>query len=159
MLIRDIMSSPVITVRPETSIQDVARLMRDRHISGVPVVTADAELVGIVTEVDLIGQHAPLQEPHYISVLWATIPLRFDDYSRYKEQVRHMLAVNAEQLMTEDPATLHPEDTLETAAGLMVKPGHSSVPVVENGRLVGIVTRTDLVRVIETLELNENSQT
>lgn len=158
MLIRDIMSSPVITVRPETSIQEIARIMRDHHISGVPVVTADAELVGIVTEVDLIGQHAPLQAPHYISVLWAAIPLRFDDYTRYKEQVRHMLAINAGQLMTEEPATLHPDDTLETAAGLMVKPGHSSIPVVEDGHLVGIVTRTDLIRVIEALELNETSR-
>lgn len=157
MLIRDIMSSPVVTVRPETSIQEIARVMRDHGISGVPVVTADNKLVGIVTEVDLIAQHAPLQAPQYISILWATIPLRFDDYARYKEKVRHMLAVNAEQLMTKNPATLHPEDSLEYAAGLMIKPGHSSIPVIEDGRLVGIVTRTDLIRVIKDLELSESS--
>ncbi|MCB0112589.1 MAG: CBS domain-containing protein [Caldilineaceae bacterium] len=153
MIVRDIMSSPVITVTPETSIQAVAQLMRDNHISGVPVVKDGGKLIGIVTEVDLIAQHAPAQEPGYISLLWATIPLRLDDYTRYKNQVRHILAVNAEQLMTEDPTTVSPEDTLEHVAGLMIKPGHSSLPVVENGKLLGIITRTDLVRIIEQLEV------
>ena len=152
MIVRNIMSSPVITVTPETSIQAVAQLMRDRHISGVPVVDNGGRLIGIVTEVDLIAQHAPAQEPSYISLLWATIPLRLDDYTRYKDQVRHILAVNAEQLMTEDPTTVSPEDTLEQVAGLMIQPGHSSLPVLENDQLVGIITRTDLVRVIEALE-------
>ncbi len=152
MIVRDIMSSPVITVTPETSIQAVAQLMRDRHISGVPVVE-HGRLIGTVTEVDLIAQHAPAQEPNYISLLWATIPLRFDDYARYKDRVRHILAVNARQLMTADPTTVSPEDTLEHVAGLMIQPGHSSLPVLEKGKLVGIVTRTDLVRVIEQLEV------
>jgi CBS domain-containing protein len=153
MLVRDIMSSPVITVAPETSIQDVARTMRDHHISGVPVVDADGKMIGIITEVDLISRHAPAQEPHYISLLWAVIPLRIDDYARYKEQVRQILATNAEQLMSRKLATIHPDDPVERAAQLMVKPGHSSLPVVEDGRLVGIVTRTDLVEMIERLEL------
>ncbi|MBI1294411.1 CBS domain-containing protein [bacterium] len=153
MIVRDIMSSPVITVTPETSIQAVAQLMRDRHISGVPVVDNGGRLIGIVTEVDLIAQHAPARAPSYISLLWALIPLRLDDYTRYKEQVRHILAVNAEQLMTEDPTTVSPEATLEQVAELMVQPGHSSLPVLENDQLVGIITRTDLVRVIEALEV------
>jgi CBS domain-containing protein len=156
MLVRDIMSSPVITVTPDTSIQDVARIMRDQHISGVPVVTTDQQLIGIVTEVDLIAQHAPVKEPQYLSLLWATIPLRFDDYARYKEQIRHVLAVNAEQLMTRKPTTIHPDDSIEYAAELLIKPGHSSLPVMDGGRLVGIVTRTDLVRMIENLEVNES---
>jgi CBS domain-containing protein len=155
MLVRDIMSTPVITVTPETSIQEVARLMRDHHISGLPVLDGNRRLVGIVSEVDLIARHAPAREPQYLSLLWAAIPLRLDDYTRYKEQVRHILAVNAEQLMTHPPATVRPDDTIEHAAGLMVKPGYSSLPVVEQGRLVGIVTRTDLVRLIEELEVGE----
>ncbi len=155
MLIREIMSSPVVTVTPETSIQDVARLMRDRHISGVPVVSADNRLLGMITEVDLIARHAPAHEPHYFTLLSAVIPLSLDEYGRYKEQVRHILAVNAEQLMTKKPTTVRPQDTLEDAAALMVKPGHSSLPVVEEGHLVGIITRTDLVRMIEQLEVGD----
>lgn len=155
MLIREIMTSPVITVSPDTSIQEVARLMRDRHISGVPVVSADHRLLGMITEVDLIARHAPAHEPHYFTLLSAVIPLGIDEYTRYKEQVRQILAVNAEQLMTRKPSTVRPQDTLEHAAGLMVKPGHNSLPVVEEGRLVGIITRTDLVRMIEQLEVGD----
>jgi CBS domain-containing protein len=155
MLVRDIMSSPVITVAPETSIQGVAQTMRDHHISCVPVVTVDGQLVGIVTEVDLISRHAPAQEPQYLSLLWAVIPLRIDDYVRYKEQVRQILATNAEQLMTRKLTSIRADASVEEAAALMVQPGHSALPVVDNGQLVGIVTRTDLVQMIESLELSQ----
>ncbi|RME54242.1 MAG: CBS domain-containing protein [Caldilineae bacterium] len=153
--IRDIMSSPVVTVTPETSIQEIARLMREHAVSAVPVVTAAGKLVGIITEIDLIARHAPPKAPQYIPLLWGLIPLRFDDYANYKEQVRHILAVNAEQLMTRNPATVRPDDTIERAAELMIKPGHRSLPVMDGDKLVGIVTRTDLVRLIEDLEASD----
>ncbi|MBI3960521.1 MAG: CBS domain-containing protein [Chloroflexi bacterium] len=155
MIVREIMTAPVITITPDASIQDVARLMREHSISALPVVTSAGQLVGIVTEIDLITRHAPPRQPQYIPLLWGLIPMRLDDYSTYKEQVRHILAVYTEQLMTRDPATVRPTDTIEHAAELMIKPGHRSLPVVENGKVVGIVTRTDLVRVIEELEMDE----
>ena len=155
MIVREIMTAPVITIAPNASIQDVARLMREHSISALPVVTDAGQLVGIVTEIDLITRHAPPRQPQYIPLLWGLIPMRLDDYSTYKEQVRHILAVYVEQLMTRDPATVSPTDTIEHAAELMIKPGHRSLPVMENGKLVGIVTRTDLVRVIEELEMDE----
>lgn len=155
MKVRDIMSSPAITVRPDTSIREVARLLREESISGVPVVDNSGKLVGIITEIDLIARHAPPKQPQYIPLLWGLIPLRMDDYGRYKAQVRHILAVNAEQLMTLDPSTVSPEDSIERTAELMMKPGHNTLPVLENGRLVGVVTRTDLVNLIEELEMDE----
>lgn len=155
MLVQDIMTSPVITVSPQASIREVAELMRVNSISGLPVVTAEGKLVGIVTEIDLITRHAPPRQPQYIPLLWGLIPMRLDDYSTYKEQVRHILAVNAEQLMTKDLAIVRPTDTIEHAAELMIRPGHRSLPVMDKGKLVGIVTRTDLVLLIEELEMGE----
>ena len=155
MLVKDIMTSQVITVSPHASIREVAQLMREHTVTALPVVTDVGKLVGIVTEIDLITRYAPPRQPQYISLLWGLIPMRLDDYSTYKEQVRHILAVFVEDLMTHDPATVTPTDTIEHAAELMVKPGHRSLPVMENGKLVGIVTRTDLVRVIEELEMDE----
>lgn len=155
MLVQDIMTSPVITIAPHATIREVAQLMRQHSISGLPVVDSAGKVVGIVTEIDLITRHAPPRQPQYIPLLWGLIPMRLDDYSTYKEQIRHILAVYVEQLMTKDPATVRPGDTLEHAAELMIRPGHRSLPVVENGKLVGIVTRTDLVRVIEDLEMEE----
>lgn len=155
MLVQDIMTFPVITIAPQATIQEAAQLMRQNSISGLPVVDSAGKVVGIVTEIDLITRHAPPRQPQYIPLLWGLIPMRLDDYSTYKEQIRHILAVYVEQLMTKDPATVRPGDTLEHAAELMIKPGHRSLPVVEKGKLVGIVTRTDLVQVIEELEMEE----
>jgi CBS domain-containing protein len=155
MLVKDIMTTDVITIAPHATIREVAELMRKHAVSGLPVVDAAGKVVGIVTEIDLLTRHAPPRQPQYIPLLWGLIPMRLDDYSTYKEQIRHILAVFVEQLMTSDPATIRPGDTLEHAAELMVKPGHRSLPVVEKGKLVGIVTRTDLVRVIEELEMGE----
>lgn len=155
MFVKDIMTTDVITIPPHATIGEVAKLMRQHSISGLPVVDAAGKVVGIVTEVDLITRHAPPRQPQYIPLLWGLIPMRLDDYSTYKEQIRHILAVYVEQLMTRDPATVRPGDTLEHAAELMIKPGHRSLPVVEKGKLVGIVTRTDLVQVIEELEMEE----
>lgn len=155
MLVQDIMTFPVITIAPQATIQEAAQLMRQNSISGLPVVDSAGKVVGIVSEIDLITRHAPPRQPQYIPLLWGLIPMRLDDYSTYKEQIRHILAVYVEQLMTKDPATVRPGDTLEHAAELMIKPGHRSLPVVEKGKLVGIVTRTDLVQVIEELEMEE----
>ncbi len=155
MLVQEIMTPQVITIHPHATIQEVAKQMRQNSISALPVVTDEGKLVGIVTEIDLITRHAPPRQPQYIPLLWGLIPMRLDDYTTYKEQVRHILAVYVDQLMTKSPATVRPSDTIEHAAELMIKPGHGALPVVDNGKLVGIVTRTDLVRVIEELEMSE----
>ncbi len=156
MQVRDIMSNTVITVTPETTIQKLAWIMRANQISGVPVVTAEGEVVGFVSELDLISRHAPAKAPKYYPLLWGLIPFGLDDYAEYKEQVRHILAINAEQLMTTKVTTVSPDDSVEQTATLMMKPGHRSLPVLEHGKLVGIVTRTDLVQLIEELEMTED---
>lgn len=155
MQVRDIMTHTVITVTPETTIQKLAWIMRANQISGVPVVTADGELVGFVSELDLISRHAPTRPPKYYPLLWGLIPFGLDDYADYKEQVRHILAINAEQLMTTKVTTVSPDDPVEHVATQMMKPGHRSLPVLVDGKLVGIVTRTDLVQLIEELEMAE----
>lgn len=152
MLVSEIMSSPAITVTPETTIQEVARIMGEHHISGVPVVDADGRLLGTVTEVNLIARNAPLKQPRYLAVLSAVIPVGLDDYYEYKQQLRQALATNARQLMNSDVRTVEPSTTVEEALEIMLHPENTMLPVLENDRLVGVVTRTDLVRLIENLE-------
>lgn len=152
MEVREIMSSPAITVTPETEIREVARIMREHQISGVPVVDADGRLAGVITELELIARNAPLHEPHYIGVLSAIIPVSLEQYREYKEQLRQVLATNAGDLMRQEVETITPEDSTERALGLMLDPEVTMLPVVENERVIGVVTRTDLVRLIETLE-------
>lgn len=159
MKVSDLMTEDVIVVHPDTPIQEIASRMVLHAISSLPVVTQDGRLVGIVTEADLIARHAPPEAPAYYPLLWGLIPLRLSDYTRWKEHVRHILAVNAEQLMTPDPKTIRPDAPIEEAAKLMMKPGHNALPVVEDrDRLIGIITRADLVRFIAQLEATEEPE-
>lgn len=153
MQVHEIMSSPAITVGPESKIPEIARIMRERQISGVPVVDAQGQLLGLITELDLIERNAPLREPRYLAVLSGLIPVGLDEYRDYKDQVRHVLATNAKELMDPEVHTIAPTAELEEVLKIMNDPANISLPVVEGSVVVGIVTRTDLVRVIERLEM------
>lgn len=153
LTIRDIMSSPAITVSPEASVQEVARLMNMEQISGVPVVNEESELLGLITELDLIARNAPLQEPQYIAVLSGLIPIHRDEHREYKERLRQALATTAAELMDNtEIAVVAPDDSIDGAMEFLSQPEYTLLPVLENDAVVGVVTRTDMVRLIETLE-------
>jgi len=153
MQVQEIMSSPAITVGPATKISEIARLMREHRISGLPVVDAQGQLLGLITELDLIERSAPVREPRYLAVLSGLIPVSLAEFRDYKEQVRRVLATNAEELMQSDVVTVNPNAVMEEVLQTMLNPAHTSLPVIEAGKVIGIVTRTDLVRVIEKLEM------
>jgi CBS domain-containing protein len=161
MQVREIMSSPAITVTPETEIRDVARIMRENLFSGVPVVDEQDGLLGIITEMDLIARNAPLQRPQYIAVLSAMIPVNIAEVRQYREQLRQVLATTAGDLMQEEVETVSPETPIEEALEAMLDPEVTMLPVMEGETVVGVVTRTDLVRLIEQLEMapDEESNT
>lgn len=152
MFARDIMSSPVITVTADTHIMEVARILRSNQISGVPVLDAAGKLQGVVTEYDLILRQAPVHEPRYFAVLSGVIPLNLREYRQYKDQLRHAMAVTAGELTEPDYPTLTPETPLEEAMKLMLDPKVTVLPVLADEQIVGIVTRTDLVELIEKME-------
>jgi len=153
MQVQEIMSSPAITVGPATKISEIARLMREHRISGLPVVDPQGQLLGLITELDLIERSAPVREPRYLAVLSGLIPVSLAEFRDYKEQVRRVLATNAEELMQSDVVTVNPTAVMEEVLQTMLNPAHTSLPVIEAGKVIGIVTRTDLVRVIEKLEM------
>jgi CBS domain-containing protein len=153
MLVRDIMSSPAITVGPTAEIRKVAHLMREHVISGVPVVDREGHLLGLITELDLIARNAPIHEPRYIAVLSAVIPVSVEEFRNYKEQLRQAMAITAMDLMREEVEIALPDDTIEDALEAMLDPETTMLPVLDDeDRVIGVVTRTDLVRLIEQLE-------
>jgi|GEM_PF-242319 len=160
MQARDIMTSPAITVTATTHIPELARLMRANQISGLVVVDDHDKLLGIVTDHDLILRNAPVREPRYFSVLSGMIPLHRDEYRQYKDQLRHTMAVTAADLIEPGIHTIAPETPLEEAMELMLDTKVTLLPVIENEKVIGVVTRTDLVRLIERLEgaLNPDAQ-
>ena len=147
MKVQDIMTTDVVTVQRGTSVNDIARLMSEQDISGIPVVDDAHHVVGIVTELDMIIRNTRLEMPAFVQVLdLARIPL--ERPSHYRDRLRHMLGTRAADIMTENVVTIGPDAEMEELAELMVKRRFNPVPVAENGVLVGIVSRADLIRMM-----------
>ncbi|MGD8897667.1 MAG: CBS domain-containing protein [Acidobacteriota bacterium] len=145
MKVRDIMVAEVVVAHPDTSVNLVARLMAGRDISGIPVVEDD-RVIGIVTELDLIVRNTRLEPPAFFQILDARIPL--ETPGQYRERLQHMLGTLVRDVMTEKVVTIGPDEELEALADLMVKRRVNPVPVVEGERLVGIVSRSDIIRMM-----------
>ena len=148
-LARDIMTAPVVTVKPDLSVKDLVALFRDRRIGGAPVVDDDGRLVGIVTEGDLMAMDADIALPHYFEIFDSIIYLESE--KKFRERVEKAAAANVEQLMTDGDKvkTVGPDDPARAAATLMSKHRFDRVPVVdEDGRVMGIVTRHDIMKIL-----------
>ena len=145
MKVSEIMTKEVMTVKRNTSVNEVAKLMGAHDISGVPVVDDDDHVIGIITELDLIVRNTRMEMPRFIEVLdWGRIPLERPGHA--KERLRHMLGTEAADLMTEKVETIGPDAPVEDLAELMVKHRVNPVPVVDDAeKLIGIVSRADLV--------------
>ena len=151
MQAKEIMTSPVFTVAPDTPVAHIARLLREKHISGVPVVDDTGRVVGIVTELDLIKRHARVHFPIYLPFLDSLIFL--ESPRRYQEDVRRVLGATARDIMSQPVRTATPETEVEEIATLMVEERNNPIPILDaQGELVGIVSHTDVVRLVEQAE-------
>jgi CBS domain-containing protein len=141
MYVRDLMTSDVVTVRADMPLKEVARLLLERRISGVPVVDEGGAVIGVVSEADFLRKEAG--DP----VHRRRLGLRWLVHDRHVEEDRHRLgAVTAGEAMTRPAVTIEPDRPLSEAARTMTEGRIKRLPVVQDGRLVGILTRTDVVR-------------
>jgi len=139
-----IMTPEVVSVRPDTSVARIARLMYEKAISAIPVVDEGERVVGIVTDIDLIVRNTRIEPPGFFPLLEGRIPLETSGH--FKRRIQRMVGNKAEDVMTRDVITVGPEEDIEALADIMVKRSINAVPVVENGRLAGIVARADVIR-------------
>ncbi|HTV87660.1 MAG TPA: CBS domain-containing protein [Stellaceae bacterium] len=143
MKLGDIMTRPAITVGPETTIAAAAQLMVQRRISGLPVVDAAGTVVGIVTEGDLLRRAELGTERRHRRWLEFII-----SPGRLASEYAGAHARKVGQVMTEDVISVGPQDPLDAAVRLMQRRHVKRLPVIDGGRLVGIVSRADLVRAL-----------
>jgi CBS domain-containing protein len=139
----DVMVSTVITVPPEASVQDVANVLMTNRISAVPVVTAGGDLVGIISEGDLIRRvetDTDHRRSWWIELLLGRGPLAAEYVKSHSRKVS--------DLMSRDVITARPETPLRDVAGLLEKNGIKRVPIIADGKLVGIVSRANLVQAL-----------
>jgi CBS domain-containing protein len=141
----DIMERDPVTVSPSDDVETVVRLLRENELPGVPVVNSGGRCVGIVTENDLIlrGEDADLHLPHHLDIMGGVIFI--ESMKHFEERVRKAFATNVEDMMTPDPIAVAPDAPVEEAARLIAEHKHNRLPVVEHGRLVGVVTRLDVL--------------
>jgi CBS domain-containing protein len=140
MEVRDIMTTAVVTVGPDAPFAEIVDRLLAHDISGVPVTEADGTLLGIVTEADLVSREA--YGPERRRALGLVL-----DYLRDRDPswVRKASGTTARELMTHTVTTAAPDEDLRATARHMLESGHKRLPVVADGRLVGIVSRRDLL--------------
>jgi CBS domain-containing protein len=144
--VSEIMTAHVLTARADTPVGEVALTMTDRAISGMPVLDGEGRVIGLVTERELVLRSTRIDPPAFLPVLDARIPL--ETPAHYRRRIQHIVGTRVSDVMTEEFTTIGPDSDVEELAALMAKPGVNPVPVVEEGRLVGIVSRADLVRMM-----------
>lgn len=138
MRVTDVMTSDVVSIGPEGALSDVARILADRRISGLPVVGARGEVLGVVSEADILLKEAG-KDRHGGGLLARLLLTGLED--SWKLDAR-----TAGEAMSTPPVTVEPERSVNEAAARMIEFDVKRLPVVENGKLIGIVTRADLVR-------------
>src|SRR3954447_1077873 len=143
--VRDIMETDYVTVHPEDKIEDVLRLLRRHDLPGVPVVDHSERCVGIITESDLVigDEQGDLHLPHYIELFGGVIYL--EPLRRFEERIHKAFASKVRDMMTEDPITIDVAASIEEAARVIATKKHNRLPVIEDARLVGVVTRLDVL--------------
>jgi CBS domain-containing protein len=150
MKIREIMNKDVRSVWPDTSIAEVAKLFAETGFHGAPVVDSENRLIGIVTESDVLN----VTKTKYVryNLVYPSIHqfgMEFKEGVAYEEilkafdEVKH---IPVSQIMTKKVVTACPDDLVEDIAPMMVQKKINRIPIVEKGKVVGIVTRGDIMR-------------
>lgn len=145
--VAEIMDADPVTVGLDATLEEVYRTLQREEVNGLPVVNEGGRCVGIITEADLVigDEEGDLKVPHYIELFGGLIPLELNGQKHFEERLRKATAARAEELMTEDPVTIGPQATAKEAAHVIAGKHHNRLPVVEHGRLVGMVTRVDVL--------------
>lgn len=143
---QDIMSRDVLTVQPETSVSELARLLNTHNINGVPVVDSDNNLLGVVTENDLVYQKKKIHIPTVINILDSFIYL--ESQSKMKEEMEKITGATVEQIYSKKAKTVTPETTIDEIATIMAEQNIHTIPVVENNSLIGVIGKGDIIRTL-----------
>jgi CBS domain-containing protein len=143
--VRDIMDPDPSVVGPEAPVDEVLQMMAQGDEDVVLVVNEGHRCIGIITDTDLVigEEEGDIHIPHYVEIMGGVVflePLR-----KFEEKIKKAVAARARELMTEDPVTVDAVSSPHEAAKAIVESHHNHLPVVEHGRLVGLVTRADVL--------------
>jgi CBS domain-containing protein len=146
MKARDIMTRDVVTASPDTSVRDIAALMAEKHISGLPVLSHDGKIIGMVSETDLLHRAELGTERDEHKRKW------WLDFNALAREYAKAHGVKAQIVMSRYVVAVHDDAELRDVADILDRHRIKRVPVVQRGRLVGIITRGDLVRALSQVQ-------
>jgi len=146
--VKDIMTTELITVSPETEVVKAAKILLDKRINGIPVVDETEKLVGILCQSDLIAQQKRLPIPSFFTFMDGIFST--SSTKQMEKQVQKIAAITVAQAMTPNPVFVESDMGIEVVAGLMVDSGFHTIPVLQEGKLVGIVGKEDILRTLVT---------
>ncbi len=152
--VADVMDATPATVAPDATVERVVALLRENDVPGLPVVNDGGRCVGIITEADLVigDEQGDLHIPHYIELFGGLVFLpdlhHLSPFKGFEDRLKKASAARAEDLMTADPLTIESTASVKQAARLIATAGHNRLPVVDHGRLVGLVTRVDVLQAL-----------
>jgi len=140
------MSTTVVTLSPDTDITTAAKVLLEKDINGAPVVDDQGRLVGLLCQSDLVRLQKKLPIPSLFTMLDGFLPL--GALSQYEQEIRRIAAATVADAMTTQVTTIQPDTPLETIATLMVDKKFHTLPVVQDGQLVGIVGKKDVIQTL-----------
>jgi CBS domain-containing protein len=144
----EIMSTRLITTTKETSVRELAHLFTTQRVGSIPVLDDAGNLLGIVTETDLVRQDKSLHIPTVISLFDWVIYLESD--KSFEKELKKVTGQCVGEIYTNKVITLTPDDPVSRAADIMTEQRVNAVLVVEGKKLVGIVSRIDLIRTMNS---------
>lgn len=144
MLAKDIMEKNVVTINEDESVEEVARLLIEKGISGVPVVDEEDNLKGIISDGDLIYRDKQIHIPAVVQILDSTIFV--ESLKKFQEELKKITAYKVKDMMTTKVITVDVNTPIEEIATLMIENRINRVPVTEEGKLVGIITRQNVLK-------------
>ena len=141
---KDIMTRNVTTVRAATTIEDLARTLMEHKISGAPVVDDNGDLIGIVTENDLISRDKRLHIPTVMRLFDAFIVL--ESQSKIEKEIKRMTAITVNDIYTKEVITATEDTPVQDIATIMSEKKVHLIPVVEGKKIIGIIGKIDLIK-------------
>lgn len=143
LAVRDVMTADVVSFHPDDDVSDAMRTLVERGIDGAPVVDAAQAVIGMITTGDLIVKESRLHFPTIVAIFGASLELT---PKGFEENLEKALGSKVSDVMSKPAVTVEASASVEDAATLMHEKRFSRLPVVEDGRLVGIVSRVDVLR-------------
>jgi len=143
---KDIMTKKVITVEEDTSVKDLAKILTDNNISGVPVLSKNGEITAVVTESDLIDQSKKLHIPTVITILDSVFYLENPD--KMETEMKKMAGTKVSDICSGPVTSIGPETALEEIATIMAEKNIHTLPVLESTKLVGVIGKKDMIKTL-----------